>query len=369
MTTRADLERAIDDDPEDDARRLVLADWLQQRGDPLGELAVVQHHGVRPDGELLARALGELAPFVEHLQPAWRGGFLDGVRFSDWEHIADCAPEDVDDFDLLALVRLVCAHPVARFLRTVKIGLTTYDAVPRYDQGILAVLGELALELRALRSLELGALDYEHGEMELSWVALGDVGALVRRFGPQLHELRIAGACVHMEDVRLELGGLELPALRRFALRTTDLRRDVLRSILDARWPELAALRLWFGDPDRGCEITPDDVEPLLATPLPLAELGLGNCAFTDELIEPLALSDVLPRLRVLDLSAGTLTDEGAETLLEHAQAFAHLDRLVIDRCHLSDTAARAVATICTQVSVSDQRELLGGERFVAVHE
>jgi len=362
---RDELERAIEDDPDADAPRLVLADWLQQHGDPLGELAVVQHRGA-PDRELIARVLGPLDPFLDHLDARWRIGFLDSVRISDWEQIADCAPEDVDDFDLHALLRMVLAHPAARFLRELRFGMTTFDAVPRYSE-LMTTLLEHALP--ALRSLELGALDFRGGEMELSWVALGDVGRVARRY-PQLRELALAGACVHMDGERLELGELELPELRRFAFRTTDLTRSVLADILAAHWPKLASLTLWLGDHAYGCEVTVEDLEPLLDTPLPLVHLGLGNCIFTDDLIEPLAASDVLPRLRTLDLSCGTLTDRGAATLVHNfAAKFAHLERLVLDRSHLSEAAVRSVARVCP-ISAADQRELLSsGERYVAVHE
>jgi len=387
MTTRAELEHAIDEDPDDDARRMVLADWLQQHGDPHGELAIVQHAlATQPTEQLREReqalieqVLGDLWTFVESsreadhqhhykvhgMDPIWRLGFLDNVRISDWERLQDCAPEDDDEFDLSSLLKLVAAHPAARFLRALRFGQTTYDATPHY-QPLLDALVEC--ELPRLRSLELGALDFRMGEMELSWVALGNVGNVARRF-PQLHELVLWGACAHPDGAALALGTVELPELRRFALRTTDLKRDILREIVAAQWPKLGSLTVWFGDANYGCEVTPDDVAPLLATPLPLTELGLGNCEFTDDLVEPLALSDVLPRLRTLDLSCGTLTDEGAEILLDHAQAFAHLDHLVLDRCHLSDAAARTIAGICRTVSVAEQRELLDGERFVAVHE
>src|SRR5204863_3882450 len=36
------LEQAIVEDPDDDALRLIYGDWLQQQGDPRGELIAVQ---------------------------------------------------------------------------------------------------------------------------------------------------------------------------------------------------------------------------------------------------------------------------------------------------------------------------------------
>jgi uncharacterized protein (TIGR02996 family) len=77
--------------PADDAPRLVYADWLSERGDPRGELILLQCARARTgepplarEEELLARHtaswLGPLEPWVARAGARFARGFLDGVR-------------------------------------------------------------------------------------------------------------------------------------------------------------------------------------------------------------------------------------------------------------------------------------------------
>ena len=102
-----------------------------------------------------------------------------------------------------------------------------------------------------------------------------------------------------------------------------------------------------------------DDVRPILeGRGLPaLRELGLCNSAFADELAGVLGKCPVLRQLRVLDLSKGTLSDDGARALLASAAAFAHLERLDLTENYLGDEMQAAVAKLCPDVRADDQRE------------
>src|SRR6266550_3426966 len=85
MGDREGFFRAITEDSEDDAPRLVFADWLDEQGDPRGELMRLQVHLARlPEGdhrravlekrerELLDRhAVDWLGPLRERLR-SWR---------------------------------------------------------------------------------------------------------------------------------------------------------------------------------------------------------------------------------------------------------------------------------------------------------
>jgi uncharacterized protein (TIGR02996 family) len=422
MITNPELERAIEEDLDDDDRWLVYADWLQQQGDPRGELITLQHGGHDEKAEAHLKKhrdelLGPLGPVIESsaaayqhrdykvagLDPQWRNGYLDSIRITAWSEMDsgladDDARErwpileelmpDVDDpFGVSDLLRLVAASPSCRFLRDLRFGQTTDDYGPLYDKsfdGKPSVLDTLAqLELPALRRLEFGALDFAHGEMEYSWVALGDVSKVLRRHR-NLHELVLVGAGetfdAHLykeplNPMRLHLGEIDLPELWFFAVRSTDLRRTQLASIRHANWPKLEHLEVWFGAIERrGADCTLDDavglIESLATTPADLQYLGLMNCEFADDLIEPLANSAVLGRLSELDLSLGCLSDVGADRLFDHADAFAHLDKLILDRSFLTAAGLEQVAGLCKRVSVEDQREADDDEfRYVAVGE
>lgn len=68
------LLKAVLDDPADDAKRLVCADALSERGDPRGEFIVAQMHG----GDAVANEewLGPIAKIVDPTRTVFRRGFV-----------------------------------------------------------------------------------------------------------------------------------------------------------------------------------------------------------------------------------------------------------------------------------------------------
>src|SRR5262249_16624377 len=74
-----------------------------------------------------------------------------------------------------------------------------------------------------------------------------------------------------------------------------------------------------------------DDLAPILAgRSLPaLTWLGLCNAEIADQIAAAVAAAPVVGRLRVLDLSMGTLSDAGVEALLA-GQPLTHLEYLVL---------------------------------------
>lgn len=92
----AALEAAIAATPADPASYLVYADWLQQRGEPRGELIALQHAMLESpnavslrtrQAELFAdhsdRLLGPLA-LVGNVKPEWYCGFVRSLELSIW---------------------------------------------------------------------------------------------------------------------------------------------------------------------------------------------------------------------------------------------------------------------------------------------
>jgi uncharacterized protein (TIGR02996 family) len=81
------FEAAIAASPDDEAAYLVYADWLQQRGDPRGELIVLQHRGQDDAARgLLQRHAehfyGGLSARPSLLDVTWHLGFFRACRFS-----------------------------------------------------------------------------------------------------------------------------------------------------------------------------------------------------------------------------------------------------------------------------------------------
>ena len=97
--------------------------------------------------------------------------------------------------------------------------------------------------------------------------------------------------------------------------------------------PKIEHLEIYYGDDDYGAECTIKHVKPLLArTDLPaLRRLALANAMFADDIAEALPASPLVKQLTHLDLSQGILSDAGVQHLLDHADAFTHLEELNLE--------------------------------------
>lgn len=349
----------------EDGAELVYADWLQQRDHPRGYL-ITLHHALEqrpgdPELEAAVRELFEthgealLGPLAEHvgepgdhgvpyLQLAWRRGFIETARIGG-SH---------DRGESEQIVQRLLRHPSARCLRALEIGC---HQPGDQDNRMMAALITNAEPAPPLRRLVLADFDHSHvDQIDISRAPLGDLSGLGRRY-PALEDVQLKGT----GDV--ELGDLALPNARRFALRTTSLRRRTLAAIAAAPWPRLEDLELWFGDPadHYGAECGADDLADLLAAELPrLRALRLMNAPFTDEILERLAACPLAPRLEVLDFSLGTLSDAGTGRLAKLRAAFPRLVSLVVYDCALSD---RGLARLRTAGFAVDEEPASPAER------
>jgi uncharacterized protein (TIGR02996 family) len=338
----------------DDASFGVYADWLEERGDGRAELvrlgmrqqdvpAFVDAHAASLLGPLATRKRSARNGFRAELELQWDRGVLRGAGVRSEQAWAD----------LDALLAL----PVARHLTELGLGIET-PLEPLCSTERVSTLARLP-QLSALL-----LADFTRDECEMSWAQVGDVAAVWSAL-PRLEQLTLRGLVSN-------LGAIDAPQLTRFVRETSGLTRAELAAFSAARWPCLEHFELWFGDANYGAEGNAEDVLPVLkALPPTVTHLGLRNCEFTDELIEVLVESGVLPRLQGLDLSLGCLTDAGAARLLERRTHFEHLTQLMLDECLLSEQHLPALAALGP--TVSHERQRLGegepGERYVAVGE
>ncbi len=117
---------------------------------------------------------------------------------------------------------------------------------------------------------------------------------------------------------------------------------------------------VWFGASDAGAENSVYSVIPLLNRDnIPsVTHLGLANAEFTDDLCAMLPGARILPQLKSLDLSKGTLTDDGALTLLDRREVYGHLELLDLsENLITSDDLEEDLRTLCKKVRVSGQRD------------
>lgn len=154
----ADLLAAIIAQPDTEPPRLVYADWLIARGDPRGELIVVQHQlAARPDDDVLRereRALIDAATdaVTAPLDPAtvrvairrWHGGFVDALRVGadlaalplsqlvEWLHQPEL--QLVRELELeprsRGQLRAVTRDPLRRSVRQLRLGTPTSTLDP-----------------------------------------------------------------------------------------------------------------------------------------------------------------------------------------------------------------------------------------------
>jgi hypothetical protein len=147
-----------------------------------------------------------------------------------------------------------------------------------------------------------------------------------------------------------------------------------MRSIAEAKLPACEHLDVWLGDESYGGDATWKDVAPLLSSrELPsLRHLGLRNAQLTDELARALPSSPILRQLKSVDLSLGTLTDEGARAPADRRGALEHLEVLDVRDNLLTAEGKRLVKGVCKKVLIGEQREIEDWweeDRYVAIGE
>jgi len=228
----------------------------------------------------------------------------------------------------------------------------------------------------SLRALFLADVAAE--ECEISWLQLTDVTPALEAF-PLLTEFGVRGGDpVGLGEEPLSLQPVRHEALRVLRFESGGLPGQVVRSVGACELPRLEHLELWLGVTEYGGDATVADLAPLLAGGrLPaLRHLGLQDSELQDEIAAALASAPVVAQLQSLSLSMGTLTDTGAQALLD-GQPLTHLKHLDLHHHYLSKDVADRVRTAFgsagTEVDLSQQQTVHRYRdeewRYVAVSE
>jgi uncharacterized protein (TIGR02996 family) len=301
---RSDLEDAVHDAdflaeigaaPHDAAPHLVYADALLRRGDPRGELVVVQHalegagagaiHLSRREAELLDEHLeawlGPAAAHRDSLIVRWRRGFLAGARVRLRQAAADVRP----------LRALLGAPEAAAALAELHLGPNKPEAAS--CQPLLDELG--AHEARGLRRLHVG-----DGPIEDVWAAPSIELELDRLAARPLEALVVQAGSI-------ELRGRAAPRLRELVLRSPALVPAQLLRV--GAWPALESLSLWCAAPGPLADwLSPARFPRLRA-------LALDGAANADALAAELRRLPIARQLEAIAITGGTLTEWGALAL------------------------------------------------------
>jgi len=216
------------------------------------------------------------------------------------------------------------------------------------DAPIEALVGARD-RLTGLRSLFFGDISME--ESEISWIQQGDLAPVLSAY-PKLEELRVRGGN------QLSFGRLAHKALKTLVVETGGMDRSIVQQVGAADLPELEHLELWLGDDGYGANTTVADLAPILdGGRFPkLTTLGLRNCHYADDLAKAVASAPVLAKLKRLDLSLGTMTDEGGAALLA-SPGVKRLQSLDVHHHYMSEAMVAKLRAIGIEVDATERQE------------
>jgi uncharacterized protein (TIGR02996 family) len=320
MSEQSDLYRAVLANPEDDAPRLIYADWLDEHGQPeRAEFIRVQCAMDRIPRETARwQSLDKRAEQIARdWRAAWTGpakemvydahlrrGFVDRVRLA------------LDQF----------AKSAAELVRLEPVRVWEFSWVHNF--GPAPSLAKLAADpnLTLVRGLVAGY--YNADEM---LATLADSHHLSK-----LRSLLIAGRHVNAETV----AGFVAAATALDELHAEDYHylqiRDVWRRGPKARLRRLSLVR---------SHVTDQSMAQLSAAPAlaRVEALCLDGNDFSDRGILALAQTDHVTELRELSLADVAIGDSGAR-ILANAAAFRHLRVLNLTSCQIDSAGAQALA-------------------------
>ena len=202
-----------------------------------------------------------------------------------------------------------------------------------------------------LEGLFWGDIDQE--EQEISWIEQTDLGPMLDNM-PHLKDLKIKGTN------NLSIGQTSRPALRSLEIISGGLPSAVVDDIAKSDFPNLEKLVLYVGVEDYGYDGSLDVFRPLLSKDKfpKLTYLGITNSEEEDDVVEMILASDILPQLKTLDISAGVLTDKGAQLLLDNKEKIAHLEFINMKYNYLTkEMVKRLHEELPMKIDTSDRQD------------
>ena len=217
-------------------------------------------------------------------------------------------------------------------------------------QPILDGIIEHAEQFSHIQKLFIGDMDYE--ECEVSWIIQGNYSRLWEAM-PGLKELTIKGSC------DLILGQVCHEGLESLTIICGGLPSSVIKEIQEAKLPNLKKLLIYMGVENYGFDGDADTVRTLLEkADFPQLEyLGIVDSEIQDELAKVVLESKFMGQIHTLDLSCGTLTDEGGNALLEAIPSYPNIKVLDLHYHYLSDSMIGKLKKLPVELNVDEQNE------------
>jgi catechol 2,3-dioxygenase-like lactoylglutathione lyase family enzyme len=234
------------------------------------------------------------------------------------------------------------------------------------------LLAEHAAEFPSLRAIFFA--DVIREDSDVAYIEHSDLMPILESFA-LLEAFHVRGSAnFHLEQPPVR--AFKHEALRTLVFESGGLNPRVFRAVGESEIPELEHLEFYFGEEEYGGGAGVDDIAWLLSgEKFPkLRHLGLRDAPNQDEIAAALAHAPIVARLEELDLSLGTLGDEGAAALLA-GQPLTHLRKLDLHHHFMSSAMTQRLheALPDVELNLDEQNEpdSWGGEshRYIAVSE
>lgn len=256
------------------------------------------------------------------------------------------------------------AMPNAEQSRGLVLGAYSEEMYDKSAEGPIELVIAAKERLPSLEVLFLNDITYE--ENEISWIINTDNAPLMHAF-PKLKHYGTRGGS------DLVFNHLNAPELETLVVQTGGLSATTVKDIIAAILPKLKHLELYLGSENYGCDFGVDELKPILEGHFPhLTYLGLKDSEAQDNIAQTVIKSPIASQLEVLDLSLGTLGDEGAQVILE-ATSLTQLKHLNLSYHYMSDEMMEKIKAFATQqgftVDVSDQQKESNYGRYISISE
>jgi len=272
------------------------------------------------------------------------------------------AVEYDDEVSITEKIAAFASDPKAGQVKELIIGNYSTDVSDKTDaDAVVETLVEHKDKLKSLKALFFGDITYE--ESEISWIQQTDIAPILKAW-PALEHLQVRGG------EGLSFSELQHDQLKTLIIETGGLPPNVITEINSARLPNLERLDLWLGDENYGFASGIEDFAAILSGKLfpKLTHLGLMDTELEDEIAFAITQAPILKQLKVLDLSMGTLTDQGAAALRD-SDGIRKLQHLNLRHHFLSDGMMAQMKNLGISVNLDDKQDPDGEYRFIEVAE
>lgn len=261
----------------------------------------------------------------------------------EWEDFED------GDKDAKTMIDEILADPELSELEELVIGCWG-ESWDNGAQPIVDGIVEYSDKFSQIKSLFIGDMDYE--ECEVSWIEQADYGKLWAAL-PNLEKLTLKGS------TNLSLGDIQHENLKSLEIICGGLPKEVIAGIGEAKLPALESLKLYIGVEDYGFDGNIEDIANMLMnSDFPnLKTLGIKDSEIQDDVAKVVTKSKYMSQIEILDLSLGTLTDEGGQVLLDTLPDYENIKEVNLEYHYMSEDMMAKLKALSADVDVSEKQE------------